>query len=100
MPDKSLFPRTGYIVDGVAAGFVYFTDSAVAIIDCYISNPASDPDARSDALDAITRALLATAKFHKCSLVKCDTHLEAIKRRAVAHGFKAGAQYVSFSMRI
>lgn len=100
MPDRSLFPRTGFIIDGTAVGFLYFTDSAVAIIDCYISNPDADSKTRSDALDAITVALTQCARFHKCKVIKCDTKLEAIKQRALRHGFKMLGAHDSFAMEL
>lgn len=99
-PDKSIFPKTGFIVDGVAAGFIYFTDSSVAIIDFYISNPDTDPDTRSDALNAVTEALIKSAIFNRCKIIKCDTKLEAVRQRALDHGFDALGTYESFMMEI
>lgn len=96
MPHRSLFPRNGFIIDGTAAGFVYFTDSAVAILDCYISNPSSEKKTRSDALDAITDALIRCAEFHRCKLIKCDTKIEAIKRRAERFEFVSIGAHESF----
>lgn len=100
MPDKSLFPKVGFIVDGIAAGFIYFTDSFVAIIDCYISNSDSDSKMRSDALDIITKSLINMARFHKCKVIKCDTQLESVKQRALQHGFKSLGTYESFSINL
>jgi hypothetical protein len=100
MPPRSLFPRSGFIIDDVAAGFLYFTDSTVAIIDSYVSNPLSEPKTRSDALDAITLALIGFARFHGVKLVKCDTKLEVIKTRALGHGFKATGSYESFALEL
>jgi len=100
IPDRSLFPKVGFIVEGVAAGFIYFTDSPVAIIDCYISNPLSDSKYRSEAITGITEALIVCAKFHKCKRIKCDSTLGSIKRRALDHGFKSTGTYESFIMEI
>ena len=97
IPDESLFPRTGFIIDGIAAGFIYFTDSAVAIIDCYISNPNTESKTRSNALNAITDALITCAKFNRCKLIKCDTKIEAVKRRALEFGFKPTGAHESFA---
>ncbi len=100
MPQKSLFPKNGFIIDGEAAGFIYLTDSPVAIIDCYISNPDTDSKTRSDALNAITISLIKCARFHRYKIVKCDTKLEAIKKRAVDSGFKPIGLHESFAMEI
>lgn len=99
-PDRSLFPPTGFIISGVAAGFIYYTDSLVALIDCYISNPDTDSKTRSDALNAVTDALINSAKFHRCKMIKCDTQSEAIKKRALAHGFKTIGAYENFVMEL
>lgn len=100
IPDRSLFPPTGFIVDGIAAGFLYFTDSRIGIIDCYISNPHTEAKTRSDALDMITDALIAKAKAHGCRLVKCDSKIEATKKRAISSGFKPIGSYEAFVMTI
>lgn len=100
MPERSLFPRIGFIISGIAAGFIYFTDSDVAIIDGYISNPNTDSKTRSDALNEITQSLIKYAQFQKIKLIKCDTQLEAIKRRALDFGFKHLGTYESFSLEL
>lgn len=100
LPDISFFPRCGFIVHGIAAGFIYFTDSSIAIIDCYVSNPDSNITQRGDALDLITKALIEQAQFHKCKMLKCDTKLEAVKQRALSHGFKSLGAHESFSLEI
>lgn len=96
----SIFPPTGFIVDEIAAGFLYLTDAAVAVIDCYVSNPASDKERRDAALDAITNALLDVAKTKKIKLVKCETQIEAIKSRAIKHGFFLVGPHDIFMKRI
>lgn len=97
---KYIFPKVGFIVDGTAAGFLYFTDSTVCIIDCYISNPRQDSKTRSDALDLITEELIKCAAFHRCKTIKCDTQLGVIKRRAISHGFKSIGTFEAFTMEL
>lgn len=99
MPDVSLFPRVGFIVRGVAAGFIFYTDSLVAIIDGYISNPKSDARQRDEALDLITEALINNAKFHGIKVIKCDTPLDVVKKRALKFGFELTGSYESFMRR-
>ena len=96
MPDVSIFPTNGFIVEGVAAGFIYLTDSSLAIIDCFISNPDSNLETRNHALNAITEKLLELAARRHYSIIKCDTKLEAIKERALAFGFKPTGSHDSF----
>lgn len=100
MPNRSLFPKVGFIVNKIAAGFIYFTDSSVAIIDCYISNPSSNAKERNEALDAITGALITVGKQHNIKLLKCDTQVDAIKIRAESAGFKRIGAFDSFKMEL
>lgn len=100
VPDRSIFPKVGFIVNKIAAGFIYFTDSSIAIIDGYISNPKSDTRDRNEALDSITGALIMFARQHKVKLLKCDTALDSIKIRAEASGFKRIGAFDSFKMEL
>lgn len=101
MPDKKYFPKTGFIVNGIAAGFIYYTDSPIAIIDCYLSNPGSLKEDRDKALDLITEELIKNAVFHKCLMIKCDTGLESIKKRALKFGFNSvDKNFESFMLEI
>lgn len=100
MPELWAFPKTGYIIPGVAAGFLFLTDTPVAIVDCYIASPYADSDKRNDALDIITHALIASARSNGCKIIKCDSAIEAIKNRAIRLGFKSTGSYESFKMEL
>lgn len=100
LPNRDLFPPTGFIVDGIACGFIYFTNSSVCILDCYLSNPFTDKELRDEALNLITTELIKYAKSHGCKLLKCDTKLDVIKKRALKHGFKPLGAYENFSMEL
>lgn len=93
VPPIEFFSDHGYIMDGVAAGFLYLTNSAVAIIDGYISNPESDKNTRDNALDWITIHLTAHAKTAGYKLIKCDSKLKEVITRAKDHGFKEIGQF-------
>ncbi len=75
-------PKTGYIVSQVAAGFLYTTDSNLALLEGYITNPRASKRVCITAIDSITTALLRTAKELgvKHILAFCDSH--GIKRIA------------------
>lgn len=81
------YPETGFIVEGVCAGFLYKTDSSICFIDGYISNPKSDKKERKKALDLITRALLWSAKenFSTCVVY---TQNPSIRNRFLDNDFK------------
>ena len=52
-PSRDQLPMNGFIVPKIAAGFIYLTDSSIAILDCFISNPASDDHQRDAALEIV-----------------------------------------------
>jgi len=62
VPSYDMLPATGMIVDGVAAGFLYRTDSKICWLEFVISNPESDKSDRSQALNLIIDDLLSQAK--------------------------------------
>lgn len=48
--DSHTLPQLGVIVPGVAAGFLYRTDSSLGFLDGFISNPAAPKEERAAAL--------------------------------------------------
>jgi hypothetical protein len=100
VPHKSLFSKYGFIVPNIGAGFVYFTTSKVAIIDGYITNPQANDKQRDLALDAITDELIKMSVFRRCNVIKCDTQLDSIKRRAAKFGFKSCGYFESFKLSL
>lgn len=95
-PDPRLLPTIGLIAPGLAAGFLYLTDSAIGIIDNFVTHKQAEREARNAALDEIVETLVGAAKGADCDIVKCDTQLYAIKQRATAHGFDCIGSYQVF----
>lgn len=95
VPPLEMLSNVGYIMDNVAAGFIYTTNSNMAIIDCYITNPMSDEKIRDMALDWITIHLSSYAKNCGFKVIKCDTKLKKVIDRAKNHGFKEIGQFTS-----
>jgi len=67
--DQSLLPETGLIVDDVAAGFLYRTDSSVAFLDSFVTNPEQPQTVRARALQDILEGLTEKAKEVKVRLI-------------------------------
>lgn len=88
-PDNAtiFLPPLGFIVPNVAAGFLCRTDSKVAFLDCYISNPESFEETRDEALDSITEHLLRAAFHSGFKKVIALTNVPAIVNRAQRFGF-------------
>lgn len=100
VPPLEFLSNHGYIVDDVAAGFLYLTNSAVGIIDGYVTNPESDKSARDNALDWITIHLTAYAKNSGCKLLKCDSKIKEVIIRAKDHGFKEIGQFTCLAKEL
>jgi len=83
-----MLPRTGIIVDGYCAGFLYRTDSAVAIFEWIVANPASDKIERAKALDTLIEAALAEAKSMGAVAVFTMAKHPKLLSRYEQHGFQ------------
>lgn len=98
-------PRTrisniGRIEPGVAAGFLYQTDSSVCLLEGYVSNPLAASEDRGRALFGITIRLLAEAKDMGFSEVIAMTKDLNIMERAIMHEFKDMGAFYLFSKEI
>jgi hypothetical protein len=78
-------PRVGFIVPGVAAGFLYQTDSDVALLEGYVTNPKASSTERHQALDGITQKLLESAADLGFRTVWAITKDAGISLRAQKH---------------
>jgi hypothetical protein len=83
------FPATGFIVDGVAAFFLYKTDSSVCFCENMIANKNSDKKTRDLAIDLIIEAIFKEAKEQGFRVAYATTGLPAAVYRAVQHGAQA-----------
>jgi len=87
-----LLPPTGFVVPELAMGFLYGTDSKMALIEVLISNPMASRELRSQALDAVVEAIIAEAQARGFTRLLGYTALPAVVGRAERHGFGAGAE--------
>lgn len=94
-----VLPTYGLIGKDVAAGFLISTDSSVAILDFFISNPVSDRCERDKILDKITRGLIARGKQQGFKVLKADTSIKSIAERAKKHGFECIGRFDSFILK-
>jgi hypothetical protein len=95
-PPIGLLSDLGLIVDDVAAGFLYITNSDICFLEGFITNPEADKNDRHEALNGITLELINLAKEAGCKLIKCDTRLDKIVTRAKDFGFVELGQYKTF----
>lgn len=83
---KEQFPTVGYIVDGVAAYFLYCTDSSVCWLENLISKRGIDEKTRENALNMIFDAILEEARELGYKIAYATTDNVAVAKRAKEHG--------------
>lgn len=85
---SSLLPKTGRIVPGKAAIFLYKTDSDVGFIENLICNKEVDKQSASEAIDACVTAIEKDAKTMGIKVLHCSTTIfEVAKRASLTHGY-------------
>lgn len=81
-------PGAGYIVPGVAIGFLLLTsDPKTVILDSIITNPHASSATRSKALNALMEELPKIAKKAGYKRILGYTIDDGIHSRACSHGF-------------
>ncbi|MFP2911257.1 hypothetical protein ACLESD_40780 [Pyxidicoccus sp. 3LFB2] len=86
MTPESL-PQTGFIIPGKAAGFMYRTDSTVALIENLVAAPGMSREERTDYIDAIVLAIAEEATRLGFKILVGYTQLDAVVKRAERLGF-------------
>jgi hypothetical protein len=80
------FPKTGFIVDGVAAYFLYSTDSSCCWVENMIANKHVSKETRDEALDLIIQAILTEAEKLGFKIAYATTDLVPVMVRAIEYG--------------
>ncbi len=83
----------GFIVDGLAAVFLFTTNSKVAYIDFLISNPEAPHQDSQMALDTVVQACISRAKKEGFRVLLGSTSRAYVCNRAVKNGFQADEGY-------
>jgi len=91
--DNVDIPKHGLVVDDIACGFLFCTDSAVGLIDYFISNPEATPIARAKALDKILENLIIWAKELGMSRIIATVKIPGTKKLALKHKFIDCGEY-------
>jgi hypothetical protein len=96
VPERDLLPDTGCIVDGVACGFIYLTNSSLGIIEWYVTNPEVSEIKRGHALQAITAHLIHAARALGYKYLMANTEIEGVAKLAGRNGFTYTGLHLSF----
>lgn len=87
-----LLPPVGFIVPGVAAGWVYLA-GPLAVLEPLVANPDAPREERSAALDAVTVELVRVARERGARIVWALTMNQAVGARAQRHGFEDAGRF-------
>ena len=80
-------PQSGFVVDGVAMGFMYRTDSKMALIENLAANPKLPRETRTQGLDAVVTAIAEEGRALGFEVLIGYTNVNAVIQRALRHGF-------------
>jgi hypothetical protein len=84
---ESVLPRTGFIVDETAVGFLYKTDSSLCWMEWLVTNPSAPSEHRDKALDGVIEHLTSEAKMWGARAVFTSVSDAGLIERYKKHGF-------------
>ena len=84
----NILPENGFIVDQVAAVFLYSTDSDFCYLENLVSNPDVDSKIRNEAISKMIEHAFAAASDLNFKFVLAVTDVPAVVARAVTLGAK------------
>lgn len=87
IPELASFADTGFMADGRVAGFIYITNSNVALIDGLISNPDTIPSLRRESMNKLVPVLIEFAITLGCTNIIALTNHPSVKKLCKQHGF-------------
>lgn len=88
MPMQQMLPKTGFIEDGVCAGFLYCTDSSVCLLEHIVVNPDIDADLKNKCLNDLIENLIVTAKSMEFDTLVAFTDLGVVIERSKNFDFE------------
>ena len=91
-PPLEYFSKTGRVVNGVCAIFLYSTDSCVGFIENLITNPEADPKTVTEAVSRVVTGIEADAKAKGMKLLRSSTYIPGVMKRAKNLGFQVSKE--------
>jgi len=88
-----MLPRLGFLVPGVAAGFLYQTDSSMALVEGFVSNPEALLCKRVKALHLILEGLTSAARGFGFKLVVGSSKRTGPVSLTLRQGFRRIGSY-------
>ena len=92
-PPRRFLPKNGYVVDGIAAGFLFRTDADLALVEGFISNKVANAKQKRSAFDMISHSLINRSKELGYDRVVAFSARKSTKRLCLRFGFKYCGEY-------
>ncbi len=89
---RDIFSSTGWAVPGVAAWWLYLTDSTLAWTEMLVGNPDVPKEVRREGLDLVIARVLEEAKAAGTRLLVCNVDRADLEERAIKHGYRVLAR--------
>ena len=99
-PPQHLLPATGFLCDGIAAGFLYLTNSPIAWMEWVVCDPTAPKEKRGPAIDALIDHLCLLAKKSDSSVVFTAVTRRAFEKRLKSFGFVDGDRQTNHLIRV
>jgi hypothetical protein len=80
-----VFSSSGFVIPGVAAVWLFFTNSSMATLEFLISNPHAPKEQRRSALDAVVGRAIAEAKAAGVRLLSAYVQRDDVERLGRKH---------------
>jgi hypothetical protein len=93
-------PSMGMMVPGVAAGFMYQTDSTVAFLENFISNPEAKASEVSEAIDELVDFFRSQAKNLDIQRLVIFSKKRSIGKRAQKLGFSHVGEWQGYRAEV
>ena len=69
LPPKDALPKTGFMVNNTACGFLYQTDSVIGIFEWVFADPSKTKEERNQAIDKLFEVAEVVAKVKGIKMV-------------------------------
>lgn len=96
----AILPKTGFIVNHVAAVFVYSTDSDICYLENLISNPNTDNKVRDEAIADLINEAFKEARSQGFKFIMAVTDVPAVIVRALQVGAQVEANKVLLTKQL
>lgn len=88
LPSKDFLPETGILVEDIAAGFIYLSNSKISWIEWVFSNPEKSVEERREALDFLMDTLEKIGIAHGMKAIFSSAAVGAYKSILERNGYK------------